>query len=617
MLQKLNERVQGVIAWVVISLVAVTFLLFGIDYYLQSHHESAAIAEINGKEITKQAFELQYRRTRQSRDPSLMTAELEKQLKQQVLDEMVMNAVTTQAASKNGFGVSVGQANSAILGISQFQEDGHFSSDRYQQVLSGAFFTPESFQREVSQGMLLNQQRFAFIGTSFVLPNEREQFVKLYLQSRDYDYLQIPVQQFVKKVSVSSQEIEDYYQKHTKEFVSPEQVVVEYVHLSLADIKAKIQVSPEQISRYYDENKTNYYTPAQWKVAHIFFALPRDASEDALRRVQKMAENTHQQLQEHPEQFQATVKSLSDDKISVMHDGVLPWIVAGQTEFDASLVQLTKPGQISAPIKVKQGYELFKLIAYKPSIVRPLAEVQTEIAEQLRVDLAQTAYASTLEKLSDLSYQTPDSLAGVAEALALPIKKSVPFSRQGGDAEFTKNKQVIQAAFSHDVRVLGNNSEPVQLDNDSVVVLRVNQDIPAVEKKLADVRALIKEKLSLMKATQQAEAEGQAILARSSVKDSQLPWKTIANVSRDTDKITSLINDTAFNLSQEGAGAGCRLDNGDYVVVRLKKINEGLLSHVDKEQSASITQQIEANYGMMDYDLYTGELMNTAHIVKH
>ena len=42
MLQKLNERIQGVVAWLVIILIAITFTLFGVDYYLQSHQTSNA-----------------------------------------------------------------------------------------------------------------------------------------------------------------------------------------------------------------------------------------------------------------------------------------------------------------------------------------------------------------------------------------------------------------------------------------------------------------------------------------------------------------------------------------------------------------------------------------------
>ena len=190
MLQKLNERIQGVVAWVVIILIAITFTLFGLDYYMQSRHESSAQVEVNGQPITKQALELNYRRTRQLRDPSQMTAASENQLKQQILDEMIVNNVSMQSARASGFEVGVVQANSAILSIPQFQKDGHFSTDRYQQALNGALFTPESFQKEVRQGMLLNQQRFAFVGTSFALPSEIQQFVKLYMQTRDYDYLQ-------------------------------------------------------------------------------------------------------------------------------------------------------------------------------------------------------------------------------------------------------------------------------------------------------------------------------------------------------------------------------------------------------------------------------------------
>ena len=177
MLQKLNDRIQGVVAWVVIILIAITFTLFGLDYYMQSRHESTAQVEVNGQPITRQAFESNYRRTRQQRDPSLMTAASDIQLKQQVLDEMIVNSVSMQSARTNGFEVNPAQANAAILGIPQFQQDGHFSADRYQQALNGAFFTPDSFQKEVRQGMLLNQQRFALIGTSFVLPNELNQFV--------------------------------------------------------------------------------------------------------------------------------------------------------------------------------------------------------------------------------------------------------------------------------------------------------------------------------------------------------------------------------------------------------------------------------------------------------
>ncbi len=94
----------------------------------------------------------------------------------------------------------------------------------------------------------------------------------------------------------------------------------------------------------------------------------------------------------------------------------------------------------------------------------------------------------------------------------------------------------------------------------------------------------------------------------------QLKWQAVKKASREGDKANALINDLAFNLPQEGRRDVVTLANGDYVVVRLKKINDGVLSALDKEQKESLTQQVEANYGMMDYDLYVNRLLNSAKI---
>lgn len=80
---------------------------------------------------------------------------------------------------------------------------------------------------------------------------------------------------------------------------------------------------------------------------------------------------------------------------------------------------LTTPGQISAPEKTKHGYEIFKLIDYKPVSTKQLSEMEASIKEQLVLEMAQTQYTQAMEQLSDLSYQSPDSLKPVADALKL------------------------------------------------------------------------------------------------------------------------------------------------------------------------------------------------------
>ncbi|MGQ3892207.1 SurA N-terminal domain-containing protein [Legionella sp. CNM-4043-24] len=626
MLQKLNERIQGVVAWVVIVLIALTFTLFGVDYYMQSHQSSDAEVTVNGQAISKQQFEISYRRNRQQRDPSQLTAASEIALKKQVLDDMVSNLISVQGARAGGFEVNAEQANAAILAIPQFQQDGRFSTERYQQALNGAMFTPETFQNEVRQGMLLNQQRFAFIGSSFALPAEIRRFVKLYMQTRDYDYMQIPTSLFLNKNDVTMAQVEEYYKTHRQEFLSPEKVSVDYIRLSMQHIRDGLKIKDEDIQRYYDDNQTSFRTPAQWKVAHILLAMPKDADEDTRNQLKQNADEAYQALQNNPAQFSELVKNMSSDKLSIDNEGTLPWIAAGQTEFDKALSTLTLPGQISEPLLTSNGYEIFKLIAYKPAKLKPLADVKTQISDQLAGEMAQAEYARILEQLTDLTYQTPDTLQPAADELKLPIEQSEPFSRAGGNTEITKNKQIINTAFSHDVMELSNNSEPVQLDNDSVIVLRVNKHIPASNKPLSEVKDLITDKLALQQAEMKAQALGKTLLgdsntekamATAGVDEKELVWKKVDDATRDSDKTDAMINDLAFSIARPESKDGRGLVNGDYVIVRLKKINNGRYKSLDNEQRASIAQQIEASYGLMDYDLYINNLVKTAKIVKN
>lgn len=630
MLQKLNERIQGVVAWLVIILIAITFTLFGVDYYLQSHHSSDVKALVNDQPLTNQAFETNYRRARAQQDASHLTAADEKQLKNQVLEQMITNEVAMQSAHQYGFDVTPNQADGAIVNIPQFQEDGHFSTERYQQALSGALFTPDTFQKEVRQGMLLNQQRFAFMGSSFALPDEVSKFVSLYMQTRDYDYLTVSAAAFQKQVTVTAKDIKKYYIAHQKEFMTPEQVSLDYVTLSMQGLREKIAISKDDIAHYYTENQSNYLTPAQWRVAHILFAVPEGASDTDVQLAQKKAETTYEALEKNPEQFNQYVQSSSDDKLSLAEKGKLPWLTAGLTDYDKILAGLTTPGQISAPEKTKHGYEIFKLIAYKPTATKPLSEVESTIKEQLIAEKTQADYAHALEQLTDLSYQAPDSLQPVSEALKLKIQTTEPFSRQGNSNPLTRNSQLINAAFSHDVIELGNNSEPIQIDNDSVLVIRAKQHYPTKQQTLDVAKAQIEKRLTKEFADEKAKAVGTTLLATLSKETSSTrlaqnkqqesnsyKWQKVAKAPRDNDKADSLINDLAFTLAKPGSHDGLSLPNGDYVLVRLKQINNGTLATLDNEHKNSLIQQIEASYGVMDYDLYINQLIKKANIVRN
>ncbi len=626
MLQKLNERIQGLIAWVIIGVVALTFTLFGVDSYLQAHHASAIEVEVDGESISKQAFELQYRRMRQAQEASGITDGAEKALKRQILDDMIATKVNTRAAYRYGFAFDAVQANAAILHIPEFQKDGHFSPDRYQQVLSNALFTAQSFQEKVRQGMLLNQQRFAFMGTAFALPDEMEKFVKLYGQTRDYRYVRIPSNIFLKDVAISEDEIKTYYEQHKNEFFAPEEVQLDVIRLSMPTIREGFKPTEVALKNYYENNQGNYMVPARWYVRHALIEIAKDASKAEGEAALARAEALYKSLQSAPDEFEKRAKAASLEKPGSMHVGVLPWIVAGESDLDSELIHLTLPGELLGPIKTDDGYEIFQLIAYEPTKVQPFDEVRADVQEHWQALHAQTEYSRLLEELSDRSYQTPDSLVTVSESLNLPLEQTERFSRDGGHDALTSSPEVIKAAFSHDVLALGNNSAPIQLDEDTVVVVRVREHVKAQERPLSVVASDIRNRLRHAKAQVKAAQLGETLLHTNSnhILDEtpllrhHLTWQDVTQATRDSSLAPIEVNQLAFTLSDAKRHAGLALaGDAGYVVVELKQLVDGKMSSLDTEQLASISQQIGANYGAIDYDLYVNQLIEQSKIVRH
>ena len=482
--------------------------------------------------------------------------------------------------------------------------------------------TQESFQQEVRQGMLLNQQRFAFIGTAFTLPSEIKRFVRLYLQTRDYEYLEIPTTKFTKEIKVSADKINKYYSTHHNQFIAPQEVMINYILLSMKQIKRHINITEQELNQYYNDNKDSFLIPARWQVAHILFAVPKNTTSEEQGKIKNNAEEVYKTLVNNPEQFNNLVQTRSDDQASRYNNGILPWLTASQPEFTKTLVNLTKPGQISMPIKSANGYEIFKLINYQAAKLPPFAAVKTKIHEQLLGELAEKKYAADLEKLSDLSYQSPDTLEPAAQALNLPITQTEFFTENGGHTSLTKNKQVLKAAFSKDVLAQGNNSEPLQINNDSVMVLRINKQQPAMMRPLAAVTQEINVMLSLAKAKKHATELGLTLVNSSGANleslmhTHNLQWRVVTRAARDAEHVPAAINNVAFSLASIGNSKGFSLDNGNYAIVRLKGIYDGKFQQLDSEKQANFTEQMEVSYGNIEYDLYINSLMAKAKIEK-
>ncbi|MDP3559229.1 MAG: peptidyl-prolyl cis-trans isomerase, partial [Legionellaceae bacterium] len=412
---------------------------------------------------------------------------------------------------------------------------------------------------------------------------------------------------------ISTTMMQAYYQAHKGDFITPQKITIAYVRLNIEDIKKNVNVSEEDMQQYYEDNQNNFKTPAAWHVQHILVSLSDEAATKA------KAWELYHQLEKNPDQFTAFVKQYSNDKFSDSDTGELPWFHAGQTSFDKALMNFTKINSISIPVPTSQGYEIFKLIAYKPTVIQPFAKVKEIIHTQLQAEKAQSEYTQALDHLTDLSYQSPDTLKPVSETLHLAIQKTAPFTQQapfpaGVTAEMAK------AAFEKDVLTSGNNSEPIQVGNDSIVVLRVIHHEASQQQSFAEVETAIR---AILEKNQSKEALQQwtdqwlhqpSLLAE--LNAHPLDWKSISASTLDGEEALSTIHKKAFSLSTKQPWGAVLLENGDYGLISLKEIHLARWDALDEEQKSNFKQQLESNDGIVLYELFIKNVMANADIQK-
>lgn len=613
MLQRIQERVQGWIAWAIIALIGVTFTLFGASYYFGSKGASETMTVVGGSVITKGEFEIAYRRLKQQ--AKVLTAQLETQLKEQAMQELIYNHLVLDAANNEGFVISKEQAQAAIMSIPQFLEDGQFSEARFNQVLSANMYTHQSFFEQVTQGMLINQQRFMISATNFALPQEVNQFIALATEKRDYRYLQITPASF-NDIVVTSDEQKAYYQAHKKQFMKKASVIIDYVELSMKALTDEVKLTDEKLKTYYDENQANYVTPARYKLKHILITAENE------KALQTKLETVQAALKKGTD-FNQVATRYSADLLST--NAELPWMTAGTMgpNFDKALV-LLKKGELSQPIKTKQGIEIVVLIDKTAKATQPFDSVKEAIRHSLILEEAQKQFVQKSEELADLSYQNPESLTPTAKALGLKVQTSQSFTQKGLKEGVAHYPQVVQTAFSEEVLVHGDNSQPVQLNDDAVMVLRVKSH----QKESIMPFDMVKEKVieRVTKDKQQAKmvSLGQTLLkvveshqpVDPLLKENKLSWQTVKESTRQPSSVPEAINQYAFDIKR--AENNKPVFDGKllpalnrFVIVELDKVSPGDPAKMSEAEKTTIQEQLATNYGIRDYDLYVKSLMDS------
>ncbi|MDP8176797.1 SurA N-terminal domain-containing protein [Pasteurella skyensis] len=424
MIEKMHEKTNSFAFKAIFAFVALSFVLGGVGGSLM-YSKDDYVAKVNGESISKQTFT--YTKNRQQSIQSdklgakfwdlLDTPEYAKQFNQQVLDGLISDELLKQYITTLNLGVSAEQIKKQIVNTPDFQQDGKFNNEFYQNILRNNNISPDYYASMVAGDILNAQVQQGILGSQFSVPAENKLLAKLLLQKRIIRTAVLPLNAEIAKQTVSEQEQQDYYNEHKAQFVEPEKMQVEIVTVTPEDLMDPDAVTAQDIEDYYQQNRDKFITKGETHLAHI-------------QVVDKKTADEIEQKLNAGDDFAKLAKEYSKDMISAEKGGDLGWAKAGTfPDIFEQVANVLEVGKPSKAVEIDGNYHIIKVLDRKADVAMTLKQAEKQIKQTLIKNTSLASYGKITNEMANKAFESPDSLADVAKVANVEVQTTDEFSQ--------------------------------------------------------------------------------------------------------------------------------------------------------------------------------------------
>ncbi|OGG93716.1 MAG: hypothetical protein A2508_08545 [Candidatus Lambdaproteobacteria bacterium RIFOXYD12_FULL_49_8] len=384
MLSLIRNNVQSFFVKAIVLIVCGVMLFFGITTYQDQGVNT--LAEVGGIEVKLEAYQRYYDQTaqdlRQRYGANAQRIMEATNLKQQILSQLVNNALLLKSAQFNGLAITDEELAQWLRSNPQFLTDGRFDQHKYDELLKGMRSSSAEFEAEMRQE-LLAQKYLNLVGRSHLVSKE---YVET-LYRRDQTEMtakifQVEGEDLKIKAQLSPEELQAYYNGHPERFQSVGAFKLNYFLYGSSDLTGQAKVSDKALELYYKKNREKLYTEkASYQSHHILIKVAEGTNPQSAR---DRAGALYKQLEADPKGFEKFAKSHSEDLATAPSGGDLGRVEVGHflPQFDAQIEKL-EPGQISPPFLTRFGYHIARLDQRNNERRRSFEEVKGEIEAEL------------------------------------------------------------------------------------------------------------------------------------------------------------------------------------------------------------------------------------------
>lgn len=617
MMDNIRSTANNPFIKILLAVIILSFVLTGVGGYLFSSGVNDA-AEVNGYKISRSQLEQTYQQRRAQLQQDMgenfaalaSSEEGQKLIRQQALDLLINQALLDQFAQNLGISAGDQQIRDAIFALPYFQTDGKFDNKKYVDLLKGNNIDADAFAEGIRQNLINQQLKFSIQGTDFALDSEVKEFAGLMLQSRNVRLASLDIQPFLEKQTASDEEVKAFYEQNNQMFIAPEQFKISYIQLNAQKDFNKINITDEEAKAYYDSNIDEFTAAGQKQYSILVLAdeAAAKATEDELKK---------------GADFVSLVKEKSIDSFSKKQNGSLGWITIGQELPELANASLTEKGQISEPVKISNGYAIFRLDDVKQSVVKPFDEVKTDLLAKMRENKAIDDFFALQQKVSQAASNDNDTLVPAANAGNVTVVNTDWFDENTVPAPLN-NEKLTQLIFGGSLvdenGPTGMNSDMVTLGNDSAFIVRVEGYKPSATQPLDKVRDQVVMLVKQQKASQAMNAEAQKLLAALKEGKGEEALKA-ANISFGSEEsivhssATDVVQTAIFSMPKPAEGKKeygmTNVPGTKVVLIQLDSVTDGKPT---SEQLEFMTNLYRAQMGEEALQLMLRDLKDNAKI---
>jgi peptidyl-prolyl cis-trans isomerase D len=542
MLDVFRNSAKGTAGKVIVGLIVITFVFFGADS-IMSIVGNTSPATVNGEDISNDDYQ-RLLSSRQQELTSQFGAEVAAQLanspflKEEIIESLVSQKLQTQLVSQLEFDASEEQVLKTFADIPAFQLDGKFDQDMYQNILAANGFNHQTFVNAQKAQVALTQMQAGIANTAFSVDKVVDRYAELNAQTREIRYKEFNAADYEDKVTLTDEELEQYYLENDSQYLSEEQVKVKYFTVTVDGLAEEIEVTESDIESAYNSYMASLASEETREISHILFADGDDQTAEAEAALERINAG---------ESFADLASELSDDPGSAEFGGSLGVLIPDVyvPEFYDAAIALTEEGQVSGMVTTQYGIHLIRLDALSSEAPKSLDEMRRELVADIKLQTANEEMLIVRSQLSDEAFAA-DYIEDVAEVFQADVIESDWLTRSGDNSVFSE-AEAIEASFSTQVVDDGLISDVVRLSNGDLLVAQKVDYKPEDVKPFDEVKAEVVASLTQVKASELMKSELEDILSNDLTAVSD--WTEVPALTRDSSDVPFEVTSKAFEMA--------------------------------------------------------------------